>query len=37
MQIIVFSVLIVGCIISLSKGVIVIVRTFISGEESLEG
>jgi hypothetical protein len=37
MQVIVLSILIMGCIVGLGKGVIVVVRTFISGEESLEG
>jgi hypothetical protein len=37
MQVIVSSILIKGCIVGLGKGVIVIVRTFISSEESLEG
>ncbi len=36
MQGIVFSILIVGCILGLGEGVIVIDHTFISGEESLE-
>ncbi len=37
MQVNVSSVLIVGCIVGLSKGIIVVVLTFISGGESLEG